>query len=475
MVIIGYIVALGYVALMIFGVGEVVRRKAGVAISRKIVHTSLFMLWCFFDLFFKGTIHMIIVPTLFIIINTISYKKKLFDSIEDEKGHYGTILFAVAVTIMMTAAYVWPEFYYPAGIGIVCLTFGDGASALCGYAIRSRKIYKEKTLSGFIGGIIFCFIGLMIFRMAYCDKIAILDAAIIAIVASILELGGGKVDNLTTSLGGAFVSWLLLTVNATGLRVGLIVGIVLFLLVVLSGAMTVCAGIAAIVMAVCFRVFGGRLGLWFVVGCYIFIFVVGVFRRLIRRTNENKKKKIAQRNIKQILINGGIGTVFIVIYGLTQSYAFLISAIVSIGGNFVDSVSSDVGTLSRHRPYDFLRRKFVETGISGGMSVLGTASAFLTSAAMALFAVVVPTGNVRNGCITAALIFAQTLIDSALGSLIQVKYYDEKCKIITEKKTINGVENKYYSGIRWVDNNMVNLISSAIVSVTAIIVFMILK
>ena len=70
MVIIGYIVALGYVALMIFGVGEVVRRKAGVAISRKIVHASLFMLWCFFDLFFKGTIHMIIVPTLFIIINT---------------------------------------------------------------------------------------------------------------------------------------------------------------------------------------------------------------------------------------------------------------------------------------------------------------------------------------------------------------------------------------------------------------------
>ena len=184
---------------------------------------------------------------------------------------------------------------------------------------------------------------------------------------------------------------------------------------------------------------------------------------------ENKKKKIAQRNIKQILINGGIGTVFIVIYGLTQNYAFLISAIVSIGGNFVDSVSSDVGTLSRHRPYDFLRRKFVETGISGGMSVLGTASAFLTSAAMALFAVVAPTGNVRNGCITAALIFAQTLIDSALGSLIQVKYYDENCK------TINGVENKYYSGIRWVDNNMVNLISSAIVSVTAIIVFLILK
>ena len=160
---------------------------------------------------------------------------------------------------------------------------------------------------------------------------------------------------------------------------------------------------------------------------------------------------------------------------MTQNYAFLISAIVSIGGNFVDSVSSDVGTLSRHRPYDFLRRKFVETGISGGMSVLGTASAFLTSAAMALFAVVVPTGNVRNGCITAALIFAQTLIDSALGSLIQVKYYDEKCKIITEKKIINNVENKYYSGIRWVDNNMVNLISSAIVSVTAIIVFLILK
>lgn len=466
---------LGYVALMIFGVGELVRRRAGAAISRKIVHTSLFLLWCFFDLFFRGTINMIIVPIIFIIINTISYKKILFSSIESGKGHYGTILFAVAVTILMTAAYIWPEFYYPAGIGIVCLTFGDGASALCGYAICSRKIYKEKSLSGFFGGIVFSFVGLLLFKLAYYNKFNLIDIAIIAFIASILELGGGKFDNLTTSLGGAVVSWLLFTVPDSGLRVGFIVGILMFLLVVLSGAMTVGAGIAAVVMAVCFRVFGGRLALWFVVGCYIFIFVVGVIRRLIRRTNENKKRKISQRNIKQILINGGIGTILIVIYGLTNNYAFLISTIVSIGGNFVDSVSSDVGTLSRHRPYDFLKRKFVETGISGGMSVLGTTSALLTSAAMGLFAVVIPTGNVMNGCIAAMLIFTQTLIDSALGSLVQVKYYDEKHKILTEKKSTNDAENKCYSGIRWIDNNMVNLISSTIVSSAAIIIFLIIK
>ena len=86
---------------------------------------------------------------------------------------------------------------------------------------------------------------------------------------------------------------------------------------------------------------------------------------------------------------------------------------------------------------------------------------------MALFAVIAPTGNVRNGCITAALIFAQTLIDSALGSLIQVKYYDEKCKIITEKKIINNVENKQIEkdeisaedGILPAFNNMTNTIS----------------
>ena len=44
----------------------------------EIIHILLFAVWIFIDVFFKNTIHQIIIPVSFLIINSISYKFKIF-------------------------------------------------------------------------------------------------------------------------------------------------------------------------------------------------------------------------------------------------------------------------------------------------------------------------------------------------------------------------------------------------------------
>ena len=71
----------------------------------------------------------------------------------------------------------------------------------------------------------------------------------------------------------------------------------------------------------------------------------------------------------------------------------------------------------------------------------------------------------------ASLIFLQTIIDSILGSLFQAKYKCIKCNKITEKTMHCDNKTEIIEGVHWINNNMVNLMSSIITTVITIIVF----
>ena len=69
------------------------------------------------------------------------------------------------------------------------------------------------------------------------------------------------------------------------------------------------------------------------------------------------------------------------------------------------------------------------------------------------------------------LVFCQTLVDSALGSLWQVKYRNLSNDLITENPESFIGQTEYYEGVSWMDNNMVNLISSLIICAIAMLLF----
>ena len=182
-------------------------------------------------------------------------------------------------------------------------------------------------------------------------------------------------------------------------------------------------------------------------------------------------KKEKSRRFIQVLINGGLGCLFVVLYGLSGELRCLVISIVAIGGCFVDSLSSDVGVLSRAKPYDPLKRRHVESGISGGMSRLGTAAALIGSALIGLCTALALRLTAAEGLLVFALVFLQTLVDTVLGSAVQVKFSCPVCGCVTENKEHCGKPAAYLSGVRFIDNNWVNALSSIIITAAALLIF----
>jgi uncharacterized membrane protein len=131
----------------------------------------------------------------------------------------------------------------------------------------------------------------------------------------------------------------------------------------------------------------------------------------------------------------------------------------------VDSISSDVGSLSKGKVFDPIKWKHVSKGLSGGISIVGTVAAVIASLLISIYATLVLSLSWISGVIVFFMIFLQTVLDTILGSLLQVKYQCRICKEVTEEKMHCNEKTEYLSGVRMLDNNMVNLLASTCIAI----------
>lgn len=470
MILAGYLTILGYIFFLIFGLGSIISKKADIEISRKTIHIMLFAVWVLIDIFLKHTIHQVIVPVIFIILNFLSYKFGIYKSVErTDNNHLGTVYFAIVVTIIMFISYFYHDLYYCSGLAVFCLTFGDGFAALIGHSFKSRTLYGEKSLYGTIACAAASALSMLLFVRYYAlsEALSLNCIILLGLYSAVLELVRNGLDNFSVTLGIFALSYFLMYHYSPKLMFSLCVALIVFCIVFFAKAIGYYGSLLSIGIVFSFSFFGNREGLCFLLMCYFIVFFISVFKKKVLHIKKTEKA----RNFIQILINGGIGTLFIILYACSGLRHFLYLSIVAIGGCFIDSVSSDIGVLSSKSPYDLLRRRTVPAGISGGMSVLGTFAALSVTAVIALYSFFVfriPAGD----CILIyILIFCQTLVDSALGSLCQVKYRCLSNNLLTENPEYCAEKTEYYEGIKWMDNNIVNLTSSLIICFIAILFF----
>ena len=465
MILSGYLAVFAYIFFLIFGIGPVVQKRFSTEASRKVIHICLFFVWVLLDLFFRHTIHQIIIPICFLVLNALSYKFKIYKSVEREDGnHLGTVYFAIAVTIIMAAAFFRRELFPHTGIAVFCLTFGDGFAALIGHSTKSTPIYRGKSLAGMLGCGIATGLSLLLFRLVWMPELTLSRILLIALLCPVLELIPWGLDNFSITLPVLVISYFL-NVSAPAMEISLYIAVAVMLVVFLSGAIDYFGSLLAMLIVFSFSYLGGYRSLIFLLICYFSIFAVSKLRRKIR---PGEKKH--SRGFAQILINGGFGTFFVIAGYFAGSKALSVTGLISIAGCFIDSVSSDVGTLSRKQPFDIFRWKYTQTGLSGGVSLLGTLASLaftVLTAVLILWAAALPG---RCFLPVFGLIFSQTLIDTCLGSLIQVKYRCAVCGCLTEKKNHCNQATEYHGGIRFVDNNMINLISAFLVCCLSLII-----
>lgn len=185
-------------------------------------------------------------------------------------------------------------------------------------------------------------------------------------------------------------------------------------------------------------------------------------------------KKGSERDAVQVFANGGIGFAGALLFGFTGNELFWCAAAASLAAAAADTWASELGVLSKRPPVSIKNFKTIVPGVSGGVSWLGTSAAFGGAALVGLifgFGAMFIMGvslELLWGMLAVTLCgFTASFVDSILGATLQIHYYDEKEQSITEFSVKDGIPMKYYQGIRWIDNDAVNFISTLFAAMTA--------
>ena len=183
------------------------------------------------------------------------------------------------------------------------------------------------------------------------------------------------------------------------------------------------------------------------------------------------RRKSGKRDALRVLCNVGVGTVMILLYGVTGAPRLILAYAAVMAESLSDSLASKLGPMGKGKTVDICTFHEVGVGLSGGVSGAGSAAAALGAALIGALCLLLPGADGKAALLVTVLGFLGSLFDSVLGSRIQVKYRCPVCGALTERDRHCGVPGRVERGWRWVNNDTVNLLSNLFAAVLAILVF----
>jgi len=171
-----------------------------------------------------------------------------------------------------------------------------------------------------------------------------------------------------------------------------------------------------------------------------------------------------ERDWAQVFANGGIPALLSFIYSFNQDPILLLLFSISLAAANADTWASEIGVLSKSDPILIHNLKRVKRGTSGAVSILGTTASFLASLMIAGLSFILWNDYITLNLVIVITIFGflNMIIDTVLGSTIQRKNRCTICHAITESHIHCDTETKYARGIRFINNDVVNITSIAI-------------
>jgi uncharacterized protein (TIGR00297 family) len=177
-------------------------------------------------------------------------------------------------------------------------------------------------------------------------------------------------------------------------------------------------------------------------------------------TNKNSKQKIFMRDHIQVIANGGVGGLLTLLYSLTNNELLYYYFLASLSVVCSDTWSTEIGTDTNWNTYNILNFRRVEKGFSGGISLPGSLAGLLGSVIISISGFLLIEFNLKFFVIIIMSGILGNVLDSILGVAVQVKYNCPVCRKIVEIKNHCATQTHYFGGIRFIDNNAVNLIAS---------------
>jgi uncharacterized protein (TIGR00297 family) len=209
--------------------------------------------------------------------------------------------------------------------------------------------------------------------------------------------------------------------------------------------------------------------------------LLGIFfvsSSMLSHFKEEEKKQAAEkfdkghrRDFGQVMANGGLGSVvatFSALYPSTAWFPLFVGIMATVTA---DTWATELGTLARRPPRLITNVRVVEVGTSGGISPLGTAVSLGGGLLIGLSAAfMVPELSPGLGALIGAMGgLIGSLFDSLLGATVQRIYYCDACQKDTERRIHKcGHETRPLRGWSWLNNDLVNLLASAVGGLVAV-------
>jgi uncharacterized protein (TIGR00297 family) len=492
--------------IILFGciaIAELMRKFTDISAgtTRKIVHILVGIFVFFVPILFTSPVPAILMSLLFIALNYVSVRFALFKGMDDPVHQtYGTVYFPLAFLVLVVL--FWFQYPIIISTSILILGLGDAAASIVGQRVRNPRLLNigrdRKTMQGSLAMVFVTAAVTAGCLLLYPDNITypsvILGSQVvfILIVAIITAAVTGVAEALSTrgtdNLFIPAVSALILFVFLDGgdrlaiqLPVGFIFALGVSLLSLRAGFLSTGGAAATFLMAVIIFGIGGWIWTIPMLTFFILSSLLSKVKNPKKLRAEARFAKSDRRDAGQVFANGGIATLFVIgdfIHSHPIWYAAYLGAIAAA---MADTWGTEIGVSFSEKARSILTWEKVPPGFSGGVSLPGITAGIVGAALIGVSGLlsfdatpaIHPTAMVFISMIVAAGFFG-SLIDSYAGALFQVQYKCPQCGLTVEAINHCGIPTSPYRGIRWIDNDYVNIVCTASGAAASVFLFKIL-
>ena len=435
-------------------------------LARKIFHFIAVLLAAYSAYVFVDYKVLIVASSIAVVLTFIAVYKNLIPSIHhDRELSWGIFLFPLA--FFLSLILLGKENREIISLSFLVLALSDSLAAITGTFLSKNFFRLTSDKKSLIGSITFFIVTIIILTViprelnfSFEVYLSFEFLVVLALVLTVFEAVSSKgLDNFFVPTVSSIL--LLIYTKDPLIQSQFVIGVFLALIVAVlsykakfltkdgSAATFLLAGI----------VFG--LGGWkWSLPILTFFILSSLLSKIRKSKNEEVElhfEKTGTRDYLQVIANGGIGGLLVILDQFADSNLIYLIYIASLAAVCADTWATEIGTLKKRTTYNILNFKPVQQGISGGISVYGTVGAILGAFVIAVSGIfwidifymeylllIVITGLVGS------------LFDSILGATIQSQNKCLVCNSITEKKIHCGEPTFHHNGFKWLNNDMVN-------------------
>ncbi len=245
--------------------------------------------------------------------------------------------------------------------------------------------------------------------------------------------------------------------------------------------------VGALVIGVLVFGFGGWEWGLVLIAFFISSSLLSLYRQQAKEKIAEKFAKGSQRDLGQALANGGLGALLAVGSYFWPHAAWLPAFVGVMATVTADTWATELGVLNPHLPRFITTGQEVPVGTSGGVSPLGLGAtavgALFVGVLMWLLRLIAEVvrqhgwsgefASQGTWLLPVALVggIVGSLADSLLGATVQGIYYCDRCGKETERTVHRcGAATRHLRGYTWLNNDLVNLLSSAAGGAVAVLV-----